>query len=40
MKTIIVEVLPDMDCPICVDFEEENTIIVDIVEEEKLIVSI
>ena len=38
MKPIIIEVLLDVDYPICIDFEEENSIIIDVLEEEILII--
>lgn len=40
MKPVIVEVLPDTTYPICIDFEEENSIIIDVLEEEILTIEI
>lgn len=40
MKPVIVEVLPDVAYPICIDFEEENSIVIDVLEEEILVIKI
>lgn len=40
MKPVIVEVLPDTTYPIYIDFEEEKSIVVDVLEEEALVIVI
>lgn len=40
MKPVIVEVLPDTTYPICIDFEEENSVVIDVLEEEVLVIKI
>ena len=40
MNPVIVEVLSDMTYPICIDFEEENSIVIDVLEEETLVVEV
>lgn len=40
MKPVIVEILPDIAYPICIDFEEENSVVVDVLEEEALVIAI